>query len=177
MKNQIPTLPTSRLTLRAFHLEDAPALHTILSEKDILRYFPNPETPSFEQTQKFIMRQLEHWRDHGFGWWAVTDRHTRALLGWNGLQFLPETDEVEVGFLLTKTVWRRGYATEGAIATLQYGFDEFKLDAVVGIVHPQNVASQKVLKRSGLRFTREDEYFGMPVHRYEVEAGAFKKKK
>lgn len=177
MKPNIPTLPTNHLTLRAFRLEDAPALHTILSEKDILQYFPTSNTPTFEQVQKFIMRQLEHWRDHDFGWWAVTDRHTRALLGWNGLQFLPETDEVEVGFLLTQSAWGRGYATEGAMASLQYGFDELHLDAVVGIVHPKNIASQKVLKKSGLRFTREDEYFGMSVHRYEVEAGAFKKKK
>lgn len=176
MKN-IPILSTSHLILRAFRLEDAPALHTILSEKDILRYFPNAQTPSFEQTQKFIVRQLEHWRDHGFGWWAVTHRESRALLGWNGLQFLPETDEIEVGFLLTHAFWGKGYATEGAAASLQYGFDELHLEAIVGIVHPQNIASQKVLQKSGLHFTRKDEYFGMPVHRYEVDAAAFKRKK
>lgn len=177
MKHQIPTLPTNHLTLRAFRLEDAPALHTILSETDILQYFPTPNTPTFEQVQKFIMRQLEHWRDHDFGWWAVTDRHTRALLGWNGLQFLPETDEVEVGFLLTKAARGKGYATEGAIASLKFGFDELQLDAIVGIVHPQNLASQKVLKKSGLSFTRNDEYFGMKIQRYEVTAQAFKKHK
>ena len=173
----IPILSTHRLILRPFRPEDAPALHTILSEKDILQYYPSTEAPTLEQTKKFITRQLGHWKEHGFGWWAVTLRDSRALLGWNGLQYLPETDEIEVGFLLSKAYWRKGFATEGAIASLQYGFDELKLDAVVGIVHPQNVASQKVLKKGGLRFTREDEYFGMQVQRYEVEASAFKKKR
>jgi RimJ/RimL family protein N-acetyltransferase len=177
MKPQIPTLPTTHLTLRAFRLEDAPALHAILSEKDILQYFPNPQTPTREQTQRFITHQLEHWKNHDFGWWAVTHRDTRALLGWNGLQYLPETDEVEVGFLVSKAYWGKGFATEGAIASLQFGFEEHQLDAIVGIVHPKNLASQKVLKKSGLKFTRDDEYFGMQVQRYEVEAAAFKKKK
>jgi len=176
--NDIPTLSTSHLTLRPFlRTHDAPALHTILNEKDILRYFPTLQAPTLEQTQKFITRQLEHWKDHGFGWWAVTHRENRTLLGWNGLQYLPETDEIEVGFLLSKTYWGKGFATEGARASLQYGFEELKLEQIVGIVHPQNLASQKVLKKSGLSFTREDEYFGMQVHRYEVNVSTFKKPK
>lgn len=172
-----PTLTTPHLTLRPFRPQDANALHTILSEKDILRYFPNPQNPTLEQTQRFITRQLDHWKEHGFGWWAVTLRDTRALLGWCGLQYLPETDEIEVGYLLTRAHWGKGYTTEAAIASLKYGFTELKLDAIIGIVHPKNIASQKVLKKSGLSFTRDDEYFGMEVQRYEVTASAFKKHK
>ncbi len=173
----IPTIATSYLTLRPFRPEDAPALHAILSEKDILQYFPSTQTPTLDQTQKFISHQLEHWKEQNFGWWAVTHRHTRTLIGWNGLQYLPETDEIEIAYLLSKAYWGKGLATEGALAGLQYGFEELQLDAIVGIVHPGNVASQKVLKKCGLTFTREDEYFGMKAYRYEIEAFAFKKRK
>ncbi|NJN44853.1 MAG: GNAT family N-acetyltransferase, partial [Anaerolineae bacterium] len=145
----IPTLYTSRLTLRPFRREDAHALFNVLSEKDILRYFPNPETPTLEQTKMFIKHQLDHWDEHGFGWWAVAHRDNRSFLGWNGLQYLPDTDEIEVGFLLSKAYWGKGLATEGTIASLQYGFDELKIDSIVGIVHPKNIASQKVLKKAG----------------------------
>jgi RimJ/RimL family protein N-acetyltransferase len=165
---QIPTVKTSRLMLRPFRMEDVDRLHEILSEEEILRYFPNPGKPTLDQIHRLIANQLKHWEEHGFGWWAVEPISEDQLIGWNGLQYLPDTDEVEVGYLLSTTYWNQGLATEGAHAGLEFAFGKLGLKQVVAIVHPENKASQRVIEKLGMHFTREAEYFGMNVYRYEI---------
>jgi ribosomal-protein-alanine N-acetyltransferase len=122
-----------------------------------------------ERVIKIIEQQLTHWEEHGFGRWAVVPHGSTELIGWNGLQHLPETDEVEVGYLLGKQFWGKGYATEGARVGLDYGFKTLKLERIVGIVHPENVASQRVLEKLGMTLTGPAHYFGMDCYHYSVE--------
>lgn len=164
----IPTLTTSRLTLRPFTERDVEPLHRILNEDGILRYFPRPEPPDPARVERLVAGQLRHWEEHGLGWWAVELRATGELLGWNGLQYLPETDEVEVAYLLSRSHWGRGLATEGARAALHFGFETLRSGSIVGIVHPDNIASQRVLEKSGLIFVNEADYFGMHIFRYVI---------
>ena len=172
-KKSIPTITTSRLILRAFTEEDIDPLHNILGEEDTLRYFPNPDPPSREKVEKLISARLQHWKDHGYGWWAIEQRSKKGLIGWSGLLFLPETEEVEVGYLLDKAFWGKGLATEAAQACLQYGFKNFDMQSIVAIVHLENVASQRVIEKLGMSFVDAAHYFGMDCHRYLIERSSF----
>ncbi len=163
------TLTTPHQSLRAFTPADAPVLHRILNEVDILKYYPNPSAPDLERVERFIQRQLAHWEQYGYGWWAVVPHGQDEMIGWNGLQFLPETGETEVGYLLSTAFWGRGLATDGARAALEWGFANFPLDEIVGLVHPENIASQRVLEKSGLTFRERANYFGMDVFRYTLK--------
>jgi len=169
MTNNIPTLTTPRLVLRPFAPEDTTSLYRILNEPNIMQYFPNTEPPGMERVQKIIENQLAHWEEHNLGWWAVVPKGQTELIGWNGLQYLPETDEVEVGYLLSQQFWGQGYATEGARASLKFGFDQLGLKRIIGLTHPDNKASQKVLLKCGLEFIDLANYFNMQVHCYAVE--------
>jgi ribosomal-protein-alanine N-acetyltransferase len=204
----IPTTETARLVLRPFREEDAAPLHRILSEENVLRYFPNPSPPTRDRVERLIATQLEHWTQHGYGWWAVAPRevwptsdacragrdppaqppkstgdlrpsvplcrhHLPALYGWCGLGFLPETNEVEVAYLLGKPFWGRGYATEAARASVRYGFETIGVDEIVAIVHPENTASRRVIAKLGMSFTRHARYFGIDCERYALAKGAF----
>ncbi|MCP4363180.1 MAG: GNAT family N-acetyltransferase [Chloroflexi bacterium] len=162
----IPTITTGRLCLRPFTPVDATPLHHILNGKDVLKYFPGTQTPSQEQVERMIGRLLNHWQEKGYGLWAMELQSTGALLGRCGLQHIPETDEVEIDFILDHRYWGRGFATEAGEAALQYGFDKLGLAEAVGIVHPENIASQRVLEKLGLQFIEETEYFGMACYRY-----------
>ncbi len=169
----IPAITTSRLILRAFTEEDVDPLHRILGTKDILRYFPNPGSPPRDKVERLISAQLKHWEEHGYGWWAVEPRSEKQLIGWSGLQFLPETDEVEVGYLLAQAFWGKGLATEAAQASLQYGFKNFDVESIIAIVHPENVASQRVIEKLGMSFVDQAHYFGMDCYRYSIERSCF----
>jgi ribosomal-protein-alanine N-acetyltransferase len=100
----IPTLETPRLILRPWQPEDAGILFRILQEPGILEYFP-PTTFTLEKTLRYINLQLQHWQERGYGHWAVTLKTNNRLVGWGGLEYLPETDENEVAYLLSHQVW------------------------------------------------------------------------
>ena len=166
---EFPTTTTSRLTLRPFTPADAVPLHRILNQPNIMQYFPTTSAPDMERVENLIERQIAQWKEHALGWWAVVPHGQDELIGWNGLQYLPETDEVEVGYLLSQPFWGQGFATEGAKAALEYGFVALGLKQIIGLTHPENTASQNVLKKCGLEFTYQAEYFGIQVFRFSLE--------
>lgn len=169
----IPTITTTRLILRPFTEVDVDPLHHILSEKGVLRYFPKSDPPARDRVERLIAHQLEHWKEHGYGWWAVEQRGKSNLIGWNGLQFLPETKEVEVGYLLGRAFWGQGLATEGARVSVRHGFEHLGLETIIGLTHPENVASQRVLEKLGMSFIDRANYFGMACCRYSLDRSAF----
>ena len=102
----------------------------------------------------------------GIGIWCIADRKTGEKLGSTYLLPMPidedDTDfslvvmgqmpdaEIEIGFFLKRLVWGRGYATEVCQRLLQFAFQEVSLNEVVASVDANNVASRKVLEKSGL---------------------------
>lgn len=164
-----PTIATRRLVLRALSEGDAVPLHRILNEEEVLRHFPGPGSPSLEKVQKLVAGQGKHWEEHGYGWWAVETGSDGQFIGWCGLQFLPETQEIEVAYLLDRAFWGQGLATEAAKASLQYGFEQLGLDRIVAIVHPENVASQRVIEKLGMCFVDRAHYFGVDCYHYAID--------
>ncbi len=164
----IPTFTTERLILRAFNEHDVSPLHQILGQKGVLQYFPNPNLPTREQVERLISAQLDHWIEHGYGWWAVELRAPKTFIGWSGLQYLPETKEVEIAYLLGKPHWGKGLATEGARVGMSFGLERLGLKRIVAIVHPENIASQRVIEKLGMAFVNQTTYFGMDCYLYEI---------
>lgn len=165
----IPTFETERLRLRPFVHGDALHLHQILAVEGVLRYYPSSDPPDLERVERLVARQLVHWEEHGYGWWAVDDKANEALIGWSGLQYLPDTDEIEIGYLLARPHWGQGLASEGARVGMDFGFSQLNIPTIIGIVHPENIASQRVLEKIGLVFQEEAEYFGMQCYKYLAE--------
>jgi len=165
----IPSHTTPRLTLRGFQPDDIEVLDKIVSDPDVIRYFPLSKPWPREVTKKWIEKHWSHWEQHNFGWWALVYRETDNLLGWCGLGVLEETGEVEVLYLLNKSHWGMGLATEAAQYSIDYAFQELNLDSVIGLNHPDNIASQKVLQKVGLTFTNEAQYFGMELYKFLIE--------
>jgi ribosomal-protein-alanine N-acetyltransferase len=170
MSSQSKTLTTDRLILRQFTMDDADALLVITQEPDIFQYFPTKTAWDMSKVERSIYHQNEHWRRYGFGQMAVTLRETGQLMGWCGLEFLPDTNETEVGSLLGHEFWGKGYATEAARASVEFGKAEIRLKEIIGLTDPLNVASQRVLENCGLVFTRRQVYFGMEMFRYSTKA-------
>ncbi len=156
----IPSIETPHLLLRGWTPDDAGALFDILQEEDILRYFPNPAPPSREKVGNYISRQLANWEQFGYGHWAVVTREDDQVAGWCGLEHLAELNETEVAYLLSKRVWGRGFATEAARAAVRFGFETAGLEQIIGLVHPENAGSVRVLEKCGFALYRSDHIVG-----------------
>jgi RimJ/RimL family protein N-acetyltransferase len=170
----IPTLVTPRLTLRPFTEADIESLCRLLNTGNVLRYFPNPAPPPRERVERMITHQLDHWAKRGLGWWALEPRTHPELIGWAGLEFLPETNETEVAYLLGEAWWGQGLAAEAARAALEFGFETHKLEAIIALVHPENQASLRVAEKLGMSWVDRKNYWGLEVCRYALRRSAFR---
>lgn len=168
--DSIPSITTARLVLRPFDLADCEALFKITQEENIFRYFPTQGAWQMEKVERYINHQLAHWKKYGYGHWAVTMRETGQLMGWDGLEFLPDSNEIEVGYLFSKQFWGKGFASEATKSIVKFGIENVGIQEIIGLTHPENIASQHVLEKSGLMFTRQAMYFGMQMFRFAVQA-------
>lgn len=169
----IAIVHTPRLTLRGFTSDDLEPLQAILSDRDVLRYFPRTEPWTLEMVEEWVDRHYTHWSDHGFGWFALEHREKNELIGWCGLGVLDDTQEVEVLYLLTKPFWGNGLATEAAKWCVEDAFCNLDLDLVIGLTHPENIASRRVLEKIGMSFTNKARYFDMDCFRYTIDRDQF----
>jgi len=170
---EIPTFETQRVVLRPFADADAPELHRILNQRDILKYFPGPGSPSLEQAERFVAKQIRLWEEIGYAWWAVELKATGRLVGWNGLQHLPETKETEIGFLIDRDYWGQGLTTEAGRVGVRFAFESVGLGELIALAHPENLASQRVIRKLGLTFVEETEYFEMAVRKFVLKASEY----
>ncbi|MCG2786629.1 MAG: GNAT family N-acetyltransferase [Anaerolineae bacterium] len=168
MSTQIPTFQTVSLTLRPLRETDVPILHRIYQMKDVLAYFPSTAPPQLEKVERWISGQEKHWLEHGYGNWGIAPQGAMEIIGWAGLQFLPELDETEVGFLLSPEYWGKGYATEAALAALQFGFERIRLDHIIALVHPDNLASQRVIQKCGMTYLETIPLWGIQLMRNNI---------
>lgn len=164
----IPSILTPRLLLRPWQPEDAETWFNLLQEEDILRYFPVSTPPQREKADRYIAHHQEHWEQHGYGHWAVVTQPDNQLVGWNGLEYLPELEQTEVAYLLSHSVWGLGYATEAARAAIIYGFEVVGLSSIIGLVHPDNIASIRVLTKCGLHYRNRIQLWNMHMCLYAI---------
>lgn len=169
MSIPILILQTPSLTLRPLQAADAPILRRIYQTEGVLRYFPSTTPPPLEKVERFIAGQQAHWEQYGYGNWGLLPHGERDIIGWAGLQYLSELDETEVGFLLAQPFWGRGFATEAARASLQFGFECFDLDHIIALVHPENLASRRVIQKCGMTCLETIHLWGIDLLRHHLD--------
>src|SRR4029453_5566062 len=111
-------LETDRLLLRQYVEEDAEAFFELNSNPKGLRFVPDKQLLNFQQARQiFITHPIAHYRKDGFGRGACILKSTGQQIGFAGLKYLEELDEVDVAFRLMRTHWGQGLATEAALAS------------------------------------------------------------
>jgi RimJ/RimL family protein N-acetyltransferase len=165
-----PWLSTLRLDLREFVASDFDDVYRLDRDPRVMRYISDGR-PSTRAHVATVMRRIPriYRRYPGLGTWRASRRDTGAFVGWFSLKYIPRTVEVEVGYRLLHAAWGRGFATEGARELVRYGFEDVGLYRIIGIAHPGNVASQRVLVKAGLAATGWGRYYGQRLRVYAAE--------
>jgi ribosomal-protein-alanine N-acetyltransferase len=139
--------------LRELTLEDAEFIHELVNDADWLRFIGDKGVRTLEDARRYLRDgPLASYARNGFGLWCVELSETDEALGICGLLRRDTLPDVDVGFAFLARHRGRGYAREAAHATLEHGFDSFRLARIVAITSPDNAASQRVLESVGLRF-------------------------
>jgi RimJ/RimL family protein N-acetyltransferase len=116
----------------------------------------NAQPPSKAEVRYGLEQKIRHWENHGFGLWLLRDQEDGALVGRGGLQHTWATgqEEVEVGWAIIPERWGEGLATELARTSIEVAFSRLRLPDVIAYTTPANVASRRVMKKTGFSFER-----------------------
>jgi ribosomal-protein-alanine N-acetyltransferase len=165
----VPTLSTDRLWLRPFRRDDAAAYTRIIQDPGVMQHLGSGvryrvkramasalAVVSDIEARREIGSIAGHWKRHGFGLWAVEEKASGALLGSAGLTVLDgwsaDPSSIELGWVLSRPFWGRGFGAEAGHASLAYGFDCLRLARIVSVTLVLNTRSERLIQRLGLVF-------------------------
>lgn len=165
-------IETARLYLRQFTPDDLDDLYRIYSDPEIMKYV-GKGVRTREETENALYAMLESWKQNNFGMWALVYKIDNRFIGRCGLVFLDKTPEIELGYILDKHYWNQGLAAEASLASLQYGFDVLKLERIVAIARPENIASQRVMQKIGMKYEKNARYYESDVVYYSISRSTY----
>lgn len=149
-------LETERLLLRWFTVDDLDAYYELGSNPLLVRYVGNRPFASHDVARATLAAApLHDYETHGYGRFACVWKETGTVIGFCGPKFLPETQDVDLGFRFLPSFWGIGLATESSLAVIAYAHRELLLERLVAWVHPDNVASARVLAKLGFVFEKK----------------------
>jgi RimJ/RimL family protein N-acetyltransferase len=163
-------LETPRTFMREILGNDAGFLLQMMGDPEVMRFYPKVATE--RDVRDFIDRMRASYRDYGCGLWLVVDRERGEPIGRAGLlrQNVNGTEAFEVGYMIHRPYWRRGLATEAALAVRDYAFQELRLRRVVSLIRPENVPSQGVARKLGMVVVGSCQHGGMEHQIFAVDA-------
>ena len=156
-------LETERLLLRQFRDSDLDAMARMSSDPDVMRFIGEGKPQDRADVWRGIAQHLGHWQLRGYGNWAAVDKATGECVGRIGLWNPEGWPGLEVGWLLARSHWGRGLATEGGRAARDWAFATLDADHLISVIHPDNTPSIRVAERLGETFERPSEIRGTPV--------------
>jgi RimJ/RimL family protein N-acetyltransferase len=157
-------LETPRLTLRELLPTDLDFLAGMLADPEVSHHYERRFTR--EASADWLARQMERYRTDGHGLWLAAERATGEPVGQVGLllQQVKAIKRPEVGWLLHRPFWGRGYATEAGLAVRDAAFTRWNYPEVISLIRPANLPSQRVAERIGMSPEPERVHFNGYEH-------------
>lgn len=165
-----PGLETARLRLREMAADDLDFIAAMLAHPEVARYYER--TFARGDAEAWLDKQRQRYAEDGHGLWLVLERASGEPVGQVGLALQQVDDQrlPEIGWLLHRPFWGRGYATEAAAATRDAAFQRWRYPAVISLIRPVNTPSRRVAERIGMRALRTVPFHGMEHIVYGTEA-------
>ncbi|MFH5822700.1 GNAT family N-acetyltransferase [Georgenia sp. AZ-5] len=153
MIRRFDEVSTPRLLMRRWREEDREPFAAMNADPEVMRYFP--AVLDRAESDALVDRIELHLVRHGFGLWALELRATGDLLGFTGLNPMPDgvpgAGGYEIGWRLARGAWHQGFATEAARAALDVGLGSLGLPEIWSMTALVNTPSQAVMRRLGMR--------------------------
>ncbi len=153
---------------------DAEGMFELDSDPLVHRYLGNSPVKSIEASQTAIENIRQQYVERGIGRWAAIEKSSGDFIGWSGLklnteqEFNNKIDFYDIGYRFIPRYWGKGYATESAVASLDYAFNTLNLKTVVGMAEIENLASNRILQKIGLNYIEDFLFEDVMVSWYEL---------
>ena len=163
------SLETERLRLRTYRTQDVDDLAPMFADPEHMRFYPAPFDR--ERTVAWIARQLERYRQDGFGLWVAELREDGAFVGTIGpaMQEVEGERLVEIGWHVRPGLKGSGYAPEAAAAARDWVFANLEVGHLISLILPENTPSARVAEKIGMHVEREADFKGLLHRVYRID--------
>ncbi|MBS1779831.1 MAG: GNAT family N-acetyltransferase [Bacteroidetes bacterium] len=148
---------SSRLGFREWNDDDVDPMTLTNNDPDVMKYFPSTQIGA--QTEAFIRRMQNQFEERGYCYFAVDTLQDNKFIGFIGLSFqtfkASFTPCIDIGWRLANDAWGNGYATEGALRCLQYGFDLPGVEEIYSMAPKVNEPSINVMQKIGMHYVSD----------------------
>jgi [ribosomal protein S5]-alanine N-acetyltransferase len=160
---------TERLTFRKLKAEDLESWMDFFNSPDALQFLPF-KLHSKRACAEWLERQALRYKQSKSGLCALLEKNSGKMIGQCGLliQEINGETEIEIGYHLIPAFWKKGFATEAALAARDYAFNNDLADSLISIIHIHNINSQKVAEKIGMKREKQIEWKGFPVYIYRI---------
>ena len=156
MPNSKLIIETERLLIRPFKIEDIEPSYTMNLDAEVSKYTGDGGIVSKKEIERRIIENVfGDYEKHGFGRLAVELKGENKFIGFTGLKYLEDMDEVDLGYRFMKEYWGKGIATESAKACVNLGFNTLGLKRMIAMVLPENTNSIRVLEKLNFEYENE----------------------
>lgn len=164
---------TPRLILREIIPADAPGMLALDGDPAVVQYVGGVTINTLEEAREKIRFIRQQYVSNGIGRWAVIEKASNNFVGWAGLKLVTEpvhqqVNFYDVGYRFIPQYWGKGYATECAVASLRYGFEQLQPDYLYAWTDASNTASAHVLTKVGFLLTDTFVHDGVPSNWFEI---------
>lgn len=167
-------IETNNLLLRPIQKEDIDRLYEMYTNPRVMKYILDGSVFTRLQTEQRMEECLLDWKKHGFGLNMMIEKSTGEIAGYCVLRYFvdehPELNgEIEIGYILDEPYWGKGYATEAVKACIQLGFEKHHFKRILATILPDHIASQQVVKKAGMVYTKDLMIYGLMHQIYEIK--------
>jgi RimJ/RimL family protein N-acetyltransferase len=159
-------IETTRLLLRLPEAADAQALMEIHMDPEVLaqglvtltvngHVTSTAPTEGLSVAHRNIDRMLRHWKQYGYGQWSVVEKSSNNVIGCVGFYHREQQSEIEIGWIIRRSHWGNGFATEAARAAIDWTWRTTTVDHVISLIRSTDARSMRVAEKTGQRFEGE----------------------
>ena len=170
-------IETERLILRDLLETDVDGMFELDSNPIVHKYLGNKPIKTKTQAEEAIAFIRKQYEERGIGRFAAIEKESGDFIGWTGIKFntgdkeviVDKRDFYDIGYRFIPRYWGKGYASESAFASLDFGFKELNIETMSGAAEIGNIASNRVLQKIGLKFVEDFMFEGEKINWYELK--------
>ena len=162
---------TTRLLLRPPEAADLDPFVEIHGNADVVQHLTLQGDPGRAGAWRMLALMVGHWQLRGYGQWTVIEKATGLVVGRVGLWHPEGWPGLELGWVIRRSHWDRGYATEASRVAMAFAFDTVGADEIISLIQPANTRSIRVAEKIGEHFDRVMTLDNRETHVYAIRRG------
>lgn len=159
----VPVVQTPRLVLRGLRDSDLEAYAAMCADDEVMRYIGPGNAVDADMAWRHMAAFMGSWALRGLGQWAVQERASGQLVGRVGYLDPPDWPGCEIGWLLARAHWGKGYALESALAARRCGRERLGVGSLISLIRAGNARSIALAQRLGAVHERDVDLMGQPA--------------